>query len=88
MTDFGTTTHPVAAKDHRCIWCGETITKGEKHAHFAGKWEGDFQNWRMHSECYTASVDGGDLQDGFMPYDHPRPALGGDARPQEQAHED
>ncbi len=44
MSDFGDTNWPTARKQHRCIWCGEGILKGEKHAHFAGKWEGEFQN--------------------------------------------
>lgn len=71
MTDFGETTHPKAAKDHRCEWCGETILKGEKHVRFTGKWEGEFQDWRMHYECHEAT-DRMDLTDGFTPYEHAR----------------
>lgn len=74
MTDFGDTTWPVARKDHRCEWCGETIPKAEKHAHFVGKWDGEFQNWRMHNECYTESNDNHELEDGFTPYEHERPS--------------
>lgn len=73
MTDFGCTTFPVARKQHQCIWCGEAIFEKESHAHFAGKWEGDFQDWRMHRECYTDSEDSHELIDGFMPYEHKRP---------------
>lgn len=73
MTDFGETTFPTAAKDHRCIWCGETISKGMNHAHFAEKWDGEFQDWRMHRECYTDADDSEELEEGFMPYEHERP---------------
>lgn len=75
MTDFGDTNWPKAAKDHRCEWCGQGILKGEKHAHFVGKWDGEFQNWRMHSECYDDAITNGEIQDGFMPYEHERPSL-------------
>ena len=73
MTDFGELKHPVAAKDHRCGWCGQAIAKGEKHAHYVGKWEGEFQNWRMHAECYEAFDDSGD--ESFMPGEGERPVV-------------
>ena len=75
MTDFGETIWPTAAKAHRCEWCGETIPKGEKHAHFAGKWDGEFQDWRMHSECYTEGDANQEIQEGFTPYEHERPSI-------------
>ena len=71
MTDFGETRWPEAGKEHRCEWCGETILCLEKHAHYVGKWDGEFQNWRMHRECYDDASD--ELEDGFMPYEHERP---------------
>jgi hypothetical protein len=43
---------PVARKPHRCIWCGEEITKGVKHFHYTGKFDGDFQSNRLHLECW------------------------------------
>ena len=61
----------VGRKEYRCEWCGEKILCGEKHAHFVGKWEGEFQNWRMHDECHVASTCE-DLQDGFSPYEYKR----------------
>jgi len=73
MSDFGETKYPTAAKEHRCEWCGEPIVVGENHAHFAGKWDGEFQNWRMHRECYSSASDNHELEDGFMPYEHERP---------------
>jgi hypothetical protein len=71
MTDFGDTTWPKGAKDHRCEWCGEKIPKGETHARFVGKWDGEFQNWRMHRDCFEAT-DKDDLSEGFTPYEHAR----------------
>ena len=76
MTDFsGETRHPKAAKDHRCIWCGETIPKGSHHAHYVGKWEGEFQDWRMHSECHEDASEGFEIEEGFTPFDHQRPTI-------------
>lgn len=37
----------------KCIWCGETIPKGEKHWRYSGVWEGERKFWGMHSECYV-----------------------------------
>jgi hypothetical protein len=73
MTDFGDTIWPVARKDHRCVWCGESIQKGNKHAHFSGKWDGEFQDWRMHRECYEDADISDELHEGFMPHEHERP---------------
>lgn len=75
MTDFGDTVWRKAAKVHRCQWCGQDIGKGDKHAYFAGKWDGEWQNWRMHSECYDDAATNKELSEGFMPYEHERPTL-------------
>jgi len=41
-----------AAKPHWCVWCGNVrIVKGELHLRYVGKFEGDFQDWRIHKEC-------------------------------------
>ncbi len=71
MSDFGDVRYPVARKAHKCEWCGEPIHVGERHPQFVGQWDGEFQHWRMHSECYGA-VNWDDLVDGFMPYEHAR----------------
>lgn len=73
MSSFGDTRFPVARKDYRCEWCGQPIPVGEKHAHFVGKWEGEFQNWRMHSECLSANER--DIAEGFQPHDGERPVI-------------
>ena len=46
--------HPVARKDYRCEWCAQTISKGEKHLHRVYRFEGDFNDGRMHLECEVA----------------------------------
>lgn len=68
---FGDTTFHSGYKDHRCEWCGETIPKGEKFAHYKGQWQGDWQNWRMHLECSEASSTDY-IQDGFEPFAYKR----------------
>jgi hypothetical protein len=72
MSDFGEMKAVTGKKDYRCEWCGETILTGERHDHYVGKWEGEFQNWRMHVECYGAAALSDDLQDGFSPYEYKR----------------
>ena len=71
--DFGDIRYPTARKPHHCHWCGERILVGERHPQFVGKWEGDFQNWRMHAECYDHAMANDELSDGFSPYEHERP---------------
>ena len=75
-TDFGDIRHVKARKTHKCAWCAESILTGERHPHFVGKWEGEFQNWRMHAECYEAT-DRQDLSDGFALYEHKRGHIDG-----------
>lgn len=74
MSDFGDISYPVGRKDYRCEWCGQPIPKGEKHGHFVGIFEGDFQDWRMHSECYYVNEDA--ISEGFTPYEGERPVIG------------
>lgn len=54
MSDFGDYLRPTARKTYYCEWCGQTIPAGERHHQFKGKWEGEWQNWRMHDECQAA----------------------------------
>jgi hypothetical protein len=48
---FGTL-YPAARKEHRCEYCYGLIPRGEIHPHYTGVWEREFQDWRMHQECY------------------------------------
>lgn len=72
MSDFSNYRYPVARKQHKCEWCGESIPVGEKHFQFTGVWESEWQNWRMHQECYSQYIDDCNGE-GFMPYENERP---------------
>jgi hypothetical protein len=73
MSDFGNTAKHKARKEHRCEWCGEVILKDTMFWQFTGRWEGEFQNWRMHEECYAASTkDRFTMEDGFEPFGQKR----------------
>lgn len=72
MSDFSRMTHPKSKKERICEWCGQTILSGKVHPHFVGTFQGDWQNWRMHDECY-AVMRLGDYIDGFTPHDNERP---------------
>jgi hypothetical protein len=73
VSDFGIHSNPTARKEHRCEWCGQKILKGEKHFQFVGKWQGEFQNWRMHLECEHVRCIECDYDDGFTPFENDRP---------------
>lgn len=75
MSDFGVTKQIIGRKDHKCEWCGETILTGTLHQHFTGKWQGDFQNWRMHCDCFDYYSENND-DEGFYPYENERPTRG------------
>lgn len=49
-------TFPVARKQHRCIWCGESIVTGEKYCHEISKYD-DLQNHHWHLECHTDAAE-------------------------------
>jgi len=42
--DFCETKHVKTRKDHRCVFCGRGISKGNVILHWHGMYEGDFQN--------------------------------------------
>lgn len=60
-----------ARKNYKCCWCGEEIEKGESHQHCTGHWEGDWQNWRMHTECFNVNEE--EIGDGFESFTNERP---------------
>jgi hypothetical protein len=67
---------PVAAKEHKCIWCGEKILKGERHRFETSISDGQWWNNRWHLECdddakECAAYEGGPFE--FSPYSAPRP---------------
>jgi len=73
MSEFNATSTPVARKQYRCEWCLGPIPKGEKHKHYVGKFDGDFQNWRMHNECYESADLNDSFDDGFCAGDGEMP---------------
>jgi hypothetical protein len=62
---------PVARKEHVCIWCGETIAKGERYRRWRGVWEGEAITNKWHKEC-DAAVDDATLGEGFEPHAYKR----------------
>lgn len=68
-------TFPVARKDHKCIWCGQIIIKGEKHRHEKSVYDG-IQDHRWHLECNKAANDyfRKEHEEEFAPYENKRPA--------------
>jgi hypothetical protein len=75
MTNFRESKQVKLRKDKRCSWCGETMHKGSTVYHFKGRWDGDWQDWKMHNECEEACHDGDCLGEGFSLYDNPRPKI-------------
>lgn len=73
LSDFGDVTYPAARKQHRCEYCYGPIPKGEIHPQFKGMWDNEWQNWRMHNECYDIYSTNYDYNDGFMPGDGEMP---------------
>ena len=53
MKDLFNYAYRKAAKNHICEQCGGSIPKGEIHIQGNGMWEGEWQNLRMHKECFA-----------------------------------
>jgi len=70
---FHPPTRQRAAKQHRCIWCGQLICKGDLYARQSGVWEGDYQTNLYHPECFDNGQLTSDFDDGFMPHENERP---------------
>ena len=62
--DFVNYADPVGRKQYKCQWCREPILIGEKHHHYWGKYDGEMQDIRMHTECAKAAQRS-DLDDGL-----------------------
>ena len=58
--DFGEGAWIKGRKRHRCAGCQGPIFKSELHFQFKGKYENEWQNWRMHAECHAAQEISGD----------------------------
>lgn len=68
MSDFGEGIWVIGRKPHRCDGCGAIIPKGESQYNYRGKYGGEWQNWRMHKECFDAwdADDSGEFMTGDM----------------------
>jgi len=68
MSDFYT---PVqtrrAAKQHKCVYCGGPIPKGEQHQFQSGVYDGSWYNNRYHEECWHVLSEECEFE--FMPGD-------------------
>lgn len=66
--------HPIARKEHRCIWCGERIDKGSAYVHEISIFDGQLQNHHWHNECLA---DAGEVFRMYGPeftaYENERP---------------
>lgn len=60
-------------KEHRCTWCGERTSIGEKAHYRTGIYEGHFFTEHWHQECWDALLRS-DLgyDDEFYPMDQQR----------------
>jgi hypothetical protein len=64
-------------KPYSCAWCGQRIEKGDTHRRYSVRWDGEFQCWRMHLECYEAMCADDDcVYDGFAIGENERPIAG------------
>jgi len=78
--------HRKARKDHKCVWCGEKILKGQTYDYYAGVFDGEFQISRYHMECTGVAGEwcreNDPWGDGFDPYQFYRgtPIEAGDKR--------
>ena len=53
MTEVLRQEKPVARKEHRCLFCGAVIKKGEKYQHDVYVTDGDLDEQRMHFVVMT-----------------------------------
>ncbi len=67
MSDCGGGKWVKGRKQHRCEYCLGPIPTGEHHYNYRGLYGGEWQNWRMHSECFDDYDINGD--GAFMPGD-------------------
>ncbi len=59
MSDFGGDKVVIGRKRHRCGYCWSPIVKGEAHHNYRGMYDGEWQNWRMHVECFDDYAENG-----------------------------
>lgn len=52
--DFFNRREVTARKAHQCVHCGKEIAVGARYQYCAGRFDGDFQAYAEHSECFDA----------------------------------
>jgi hypothetical protein len=68
------TTRPIARKQHRCIWCGQAIAKGESYFNERSIFDDNMQNHHWHEECLEAARrESDECVWEFEPYSNERP---------------
>jgi hypothetical protein len=76
--DFGNEYQVKLRKTKKCEWCGQDMIKGEVVYHFKGKFNGEWQDWKMHNECEEAYRKDDQWHEGFLSYSNERPRLTGE----------
>lgn len=71
MTNVLTNTLRKAQKNHRCVWCGESISIGDQYVFISLTHDGAFQNQSWHPECRDDADQWPD--DEFTLYSNDRP---------------
>lgn len=49
--EFEKSTHHVAKKSHKCCECNRQINTGESYERVAGKWDGEFREFKTCEQC-------------------------------------
>ena len=56
-----------AKKKHQCAHCLGRIVPSEVHIQFVWRWSGDFQDWRVHADCFDPmQTCQGNMYDGEL----------------------
>lgn len=63
--------HRKARKIHKCSYCAQAINKGEEYSFQKGNYDGQWQESKMHDECFNDFDESGDGE--YMPYSNERP---------------
>ncbi len=63
MPVFYKTSRPIARKNHICCECGQTILPGTSYLCIRGKWEGNFETYKLCPVCT-------EIQNTFFFYGH------------------
>ena len=73
---FGELRTSRARKPYRCEWCNTQIHKGETHVRNSARWDGMFQCWRMHEDCFDDMQLNTKYDEEFIPFGNERPRAG------------